>query len=117
MSTMTMTMTRNYVLTPIAMLGITLGGCAAIKGWAQDPSLMAAETAVQQAAVEACGYLPDVAAVAAIILAGNPLLTLPLQIAEAICKAVTPATGVRGVRGTPGSGVVAGIRVTGVFVK
>jgi hypothetical protein len=114
----TMTMTRNYFLTPIAVLGITLGGCAAIKGWAQDPKLMALETAVQQAAIEACGYLPDVAAVSAIILAGNPLLNLPMQIAAAICAAVTPpSTGVRGARAVAAEGVVAGVRVTGVFVK
>lgn len=75
-------------------------------------------TAVQAETVKACGFLPAVTTVSAIIGAGNPQLASGLAIAGAICAAVKPpppkVQGLIGSRTTP---TVAGVPIEGEWTK
>lgn len=110
---------RKFQVISGAVIGfaVVVAGCSTVQSFVQSPSLQAAETAAQQAAVAVCGYLPSVESVAAIILAGNPLLTLPEQIANAICAAVQPVASAGIGKSTPVTPTVAGVAITGKFVK
>ncbi len=75
---------RTTLLTLPLLAALTLGGCATNAGGGFDIS------AVQNATVAACRFLPTASTVANIIAAGNPLLATAEAIAAAICAAVLP---------------------------
>lgn len=117
-------MKKFFIIAAISSLSL-LGGCDKINNLVTDPTkLQELETQVQQTAVQICGFLPAVEAVAGILKLNNPLLAAPDAIANAICNAVKPqAASAKGLapRGAqasaPVAAEVAGVTVTGRFVK
>ena len=68
---------------------------------------------VQNAAVQACGFLPTAATVAGLITA-SPYLATASAVAGAICAAVAPAKAGGKLRGAP---MVNGVAIHGKFVR
>jgi len=104
-------------LLAVPLVGLlSLGGCATT-GSNVSENVSAVIEQVRQVAVATCGFLPTVETVAAIISAGNPLVSGASAIATAICAAVSsipPRTA-----GKRGGAVptVAGVVVHGRFVR
>lgn len=102
---------RNYIAGPL--LAVSMSACSTLGGI--DPATI---TAIQNAATSACGFLPTVSVVLALLGTNNPSLQTAQQIAAAICNAVVPPASVaaRGAapRGTP---TVAGVVIDGKFVR
>lgn len=103
-------MKRRFIA--IALLGL-LGACNP----AQQAQVNTIITEAQQDAVAVCGFLPTVETVASILSAGNPLLALPADIANAVCAAVKPPTSKPGVARSSAGPAVAGVVVNGKFVR
>jgi len=74
-------------------------------------------TAIQQAAVAACSFLPTVETVAGILAAGSGTVATAAAIAEAICAAVTPSTNKSARLKLESTPTVDGVPIVGVFVK
>lgn len=74
--------------------------------------------AVQERVVEMCGFLPTANSVAAMLSAGNPVVTGVMGIATAICQAVssTRRTGLSLIAMRSGLGEVNGVPIEGDFV-
>jgi hypothetical protein len=73
-------------------------------------------TKVQAETVKACGFLPAVTTVSAIIATGNPQVASALAIAGAICSAVSALPGVATLYGTATGPTVAGVPIEGEWV-
>ena len=101
---------KLFFAAPVAA-ALALSGCAT--GGVTPATVTTTITAVQQAAVLACGFLPTAATVASILSGGNPLVSTASAIAQAICTAVT-AKAFR--RGGPAP-MVGNVVVHGRFVK
>ena len=63
--------------------GLSLAACNSITNPFTNQPITAAD--VQQAAVQACGFLPTASTVASILTAGNPAVDTAASIASAIC--------------------------------
>lgn len=75
--------------------------------------------AVQEKVVGMCGFLPTAASVAAMLSAGNPVVTGVVGVATAICQAVTAAQQQPGLALASfknGFGTVNGVPIEGDFV-
>lgn len=82
---------KGFLLSTIMCSGLALGGCVT------TDQVNTEVTDIQQAAVAACGFLPSVATVAAIVgvwTNTTPAIDLANAIATSICQSVT-AQGVR----------------------
>ena len=101
---------KLFFAAPVAA-ALALGGCAT--GGVTATSVATTISAVQQAAVLACGFLPTAATVASILSGGNPLVSTASAIAQAICTAVTP----KSVRRGASVPMVGNVVVHGRFVK
>lgn len=76
--------------------------------------------AVQEKVVVMCGFLPTAASVAAMLSAGNPVVTGTVGIATAICRAVRAAQAAPGLvlaKFDVGYGSVNGVPIEGDFIK
>lgn len=76
--------------------------------------------AVQEAVVNLCGFLPTATSVAAMLSAGNPVVTGVMGIATAICQAVSAAQAQPGLALASfkvGYGTVNGVPIEGDFIK
>ena len=74
--------------------------------------------AVQDRVVSTCGFLPTAASVAAMLSAGNPVVTGVVGIATAICQAVSASVSAPGltlIGNKPGT--VNGVVIEGEFIK
>jgi hypothetical protein len=105
-------MLRKILLAAPLVGLLSLGGCATT-----GTNVNAVIEQVRQVAVATCGFLPTVETVAAIISAGNPLVSGASAVANAICAAVAsipPRTAGRRGGAVP---TVAGVVVHGRFVR
>lgn len=99
-------------------IAISGGGCALLST-AQQAQVTATVAGVQQSAVQACGFLPTAASVAAIIASlvpgGSVVVATADSIAAQICAVVSPAKA----SGRLGASVptVNGVPVHGTFVR
>lgn len=77
--------------------------------------------AVQEKVVGMCGFLPTAASVAAMLSAGNPVVTGVVGVATAICQAVSASRSTPGLTlasfKTVGYGTVNGVPIEGDFIK
>lgn len=82
-------------------------------------NLQALITAVQQGVAKACGFLPSVEGVLALIGGLNPVISGVEAAVSAICAALStpPLTYATPRVGAPGQVVVKGVVVTGIFVR
>jgi len=74
---------------------LVVSGCGTLNNITTDQELVTIEKDVQAEAVKICGFLPDAASIAQILGAGDAALTIPIDIANAICSAfptTTPAS-------------------------
>jgi hypothetical protein len=74
-------------------------------------------TKVQAETVKACGFLPAVTTVSAIIATGNPQVASALAIANAICVAVQTLPGAATLYGRAEPPTVAGVPIEGEWVN
>lgn len=88
----------------------------AIGSWFSSRNIKADVDAVQNATVQACGFLPTAATVGNILAAGDPNMLAATAVATAICAAVTkPTAPVMGlIEPVP---TVNGVPIEGTFVK
>ena len=98
---------RKFLLTGI--FAITLAGCGTINPFTNQPNTPAD---VQNATVQACGFLPTASTVLNILAVGNPAAATAEAVAQAICAAVTPAP--KALKGVP---TVNGVEIHGRFVR
>jgi hypothetical protein len=98
------------------ILAAPLVGILSLSGCATTGSNGQVIDQVRQVAVVTCGFLPTVETVAAIISAGNPLISGVSTIASAICAAVTALPPVQLRRGAAPP-TVAGVVIHGRFVR
>lgn len=107
---------RVRMFPAVAVLGgfCVLGSCTALQSLGVNPATI---TAIQQAAIQVCGFVPTVETILGIVTGG--MSVIPATIANAICAAVTPtgvATGRVGASAPP-SAKVGSTPVQGVFVR
>jgi len=101
----------------VACVGL-LNGCQALQSLGVSPATI---TAIQQAAVSVCGFLPTVETVIGIVSGG--MSAVPGQVANAICAAVAANQAPAGVTvgrvgaTAPLSAFVGNTQVKGVFVR
>jgi len=88
---------------------LMLGGCATMPGG--GGSLAAQIAQAQAIAQQVCRFLPTAATVAGLFNAG---IGSAIEVANAVCAAVTPQPGARVARGVP---VVRGVPIRGQFVR
>jgi hypothetical protein len=110
---------RNTIAALVLAPSILLGGCGTTGGPGSFDSIGAFIQAAQQAAVQACGFLPTAATITAIVTAGQ--FTTYFEIAAQICAVVTapspaadPQTRTAARRVAP---KVSGVTVRGRFVR
>lgn len=110
------------ILIALVLAG-SLAACGTVPGGngpAPTPTPIATDatiTAIQQAAVKVCGFLPTVQTVADIVTTftgGGALVALVGNVANAICNAVKPALGARERAEVP---AVNGVVIHGKFVR
>lgn len=113
---------KKLALTLMLASGLALAGCATPgNGPAPAPSGPIAQdstiTAIQQAAVSVCGFLPAVETVASIVATftgGGAIVDLVGRVAGSICNAVKPPLGARKRAAVP---MVNGVVIKGGFVR
>jgi hypothetical protein len=99
---------KKFLLASVFILG--LAGCDA-QG-KLDPGVI---SIVQQDAVQVCGFLPTVSTVANILQVG--VLTVPIDIASAICQAVQPPATSAKPKGVAPTATISGVKIDGKFVR
>jgi hypothetical protein len=104
---------RNLLIASTLASSLALGGCAT----GTSANIAAEIAAVQQTATQICGYLPTVGTVTSILATfvpgAGPINDVALQVAQAICGAVTVKSARRGA----GAPTVRGVAVHGRFVR
>jgi hypothetical protein len=104
---------RNLLIAGTLASSLALGGCAT----GTSANVAAEIAAVQQTAVQVCGYLPTIATVTGILSTfvpgASPINDVAVQVAQAICGAVTAKSARRG----GGAPTVRGVPVQGRFVR
>jgi hypothetical protein len=104
---------KNLLIASTLAGSLTLGGCAT----GSSTNIAAEIIAVQQTATQICGYLPTISTVTSILSTfvpgAGPINDVALQVAQAICGAVTVKSARRGA----GPPTVRGVPVHGRFVR
>jgi len=116
---------KTITISAVLVAGLMLAACGTVPpdgGSTTPPTTVGDKTtdAIIAGTVRACGYLPTVSTVTAIIASfisgGAPINSLVTHVAESICGAVAPKK--TGFSAAPsGPPVVAGVRVDGHFVR
>lgn len=99
-----------------AVSAAALAACG--NGTSGIPSnLQAIITAIQQGAAKACGFLPSVEGVLALVGGLNPVIAGVEAAVAAICAALPPAASLAPRLGVPTQVTVKGVVIGGMFVR